>query len=849
MANPVTYNSDGLITGSLKSSVISVGINPSLNTSGYNWRNGFENNNIWVIYSDTYSQGQSSQGNAVPTIWATPIFTDAGLLNMINVLPARAGQTPFTSLSDAITWLYGENKYFLSNQNYPPISTEGLVFIVDAGFAASYPSVGTSTYDLGLQQFIGTNQNGLVWANNNTKSYFDFDGADDQIYINNYNNFNNITWSSGITVQVLYKIDDLNDFNGQFRAMMGTDDGPRSFNYYLYGPNNPATTLLYHFSANYNSGLSNAVTVQPGKYYLGTFSCGTSLGTYYHNLNVVNTQAGSTPAFYTNKVQYLGRADNFWKGNIGSWKIYNKALTLDEITQNYYQGSIVTTNLSYLWDASNLISYYSGSSTTYDMKESGINGTLQNGVGYSGNYSGYWSFDGSDDRILLTNSPNSITLGNGDSNWTVNAWVRTTSTTNGLSQNSVLSNTQGGPIYSSLDVNGGYQAYWAYPSNVGNWKQFVGNIFIADNQWHMLTWVNNSNYTMDFYVDGVYDTTVSPTNVANNNPLDVIGGGLGVSFNGNIGMVQVNKGIAFNQSQVSQQYGTTRNRYQSYEAYANGGTVTTLSQNGVNYRVHTFTSSGTLSVTKGGDVEVLMVAGGGGGGSAANSFWETGGGGGAGGLIHSTGFPVTDGTNYTVTIGAGGAGGLNQTATSPSNRSGDGSNTTFSTLTAVGGGGGGGAYYSANSGGSGGGADSYLYQPGANGTQFQGYNGGSGNGESASLLGAAGGGGGAGGIGQNGQSGSPYKGGDGGIGRSFTFSGNTPTYYAGGGGGKTAINGSGPGGSGGTGGGGNGGAAGGVALGDSGTTNTGGGGGGGLSSSTPTGSGGSGVVMIRYVIT
>jgi hypothetical protein len=845
MANPVTYNQGTSIAGSLKSSVISVGISPSLNISGYNWRNGFENNNIWVIYSDTYSQGQTTQGNAVPTIWATPVFTDAGLLNLINVLPARAGQTAFTTLSSAISWLYGENKYFLSNQNYSQIVTDGLSFIVDAGFAASYPNAGTSAYDLSVQQFTNTMQNGLVWTNNNTKSYFDFDGADDQIVINSPNNFNNITWSAGMTVQVLYKIDDLNDFNGQFRAMIGTDSSPRSFNYYLYGPSNPATTLLYHFSANFNSGLSSAVTVQPGRYYLGTFSCGPSLGTYYHNLNVVNTQAGGTPQYNTGTSQFLGRADNFWKGNIGNWKIYNKALSADEIAQNYYQGPIVTTNLSYLWDAGNLISYYTGSSTTYDMLNTGVNGTLQNGVGYSGNYGGYWSFDGTDDRILLSSS---ITLGNGDTNWTVNAWIRTTSLDDGLTANPILSNTNGGPIYGSFDTTQGYQAYWAYPSNINNWKKFQGNIFVADGEWHMLTYVNKSNYTMDFYVDGVYDTTVSPTNVSNNNPLDVIGGGLGTSFDGSIGMVQVNKGTAMNASQVSQQYGATRGRFQSYQAYANGGTVTTLTQNGVNYRVHTFTSSGTLSVTQSGDVEVLMVAGGGGGGSAANSYWETGGGGGAGGLIHTTGFKVGDNTNYTVTIGAGGGGGLNQTATSPSNRSGDGSNTTFSTLTAVGGGGGGGAYYSANIGGSGGGADSYLYQPGANGTQFQGYAGGSGNGQSSNLLGAAGGGGGAGGIGQNGQSGSPYKGGDGGIGLPFTFSGNSSIYYGGGGGGKTAINGSGPGGFGGAGGGGNGGAAGGAVLGDNGAPNTGGGGGGGLSTSTPTGSGGSGVVMIRYII-
>ena len=181
MANPVTYNQGTSIAGSLKSSVISVGVSPSLNISGYNWRNGFENNNIWVIYSDTFSQGQSTAGNSLPTIWATPAFTDAGLLNLINVLPARAGLTAFTVLSDAIAWLYGENKYFLSNQNYPQLVTGDLFLFLDAGFTASYPNVGTTWYDLSGGGRNFTLVNGPSWNNTYTKSNFSLDGADDGI--------------------------------------------------------------------------------------------------------------------------------------------------------------------------------------------------------------------------------------------------------------------------------------------------------------------------------------------------------------------------------------------------------------------------------------------------------------------------------------------------------------------------------------------------------------------------------------------------------------------------------------------------------------------------------------------
>src|ERR1035437_441391 len=62
---------------------------------------------------------------------------------------------------------------------------------------------------------------------------------------------------------------------------------------------------------------------------------------------------------------------------------------------------------------------------------------------------------------------------------------------------------------------------------------------------------------------------------------------------------------------------------------ATGGNSTIIDGSG--YRIHTFTSSGTLTVNTMGNVQVLVVAGGGGGGSS--SF---GGGGRAGGLIYNS---------------------------------------------------------------------------------------------------------------------------------------------------------------------------------------------------------------------
>ena len=67
--------------------------------------------------------------------------------------------------------------------------------------------------------------------------------------------------------------------------------------------------------------------------------------------------------------------------------------------------------------------------------------------------------------------------------------------------------------------------------------------------------------------------------------------------------------------------------------------------------ISTFTSSGTWTAPSGvTEVEYLVVAGGGGGGG------DGGGGGGAGGFRTGTGFSVTAGTDYTITVGAGGTG-------------------------------------------------------------------------------------------------------------------------------------------------------------------------------------------------
>ena len=222
-------------------------------------------------------------------------------------------------------------------------------------------------------------------------------------------------------------------------------------------------------------------------------------------------------------------------------------------------------------------------------------------------------------------------------------------------------------------------------------------------------------------------------------------------------------------------------------------------------------------------VQVLVVAGGGAGGNDGNG----GGGGGAGGVLSASMY-LSDGVVYDVVVGQG--------ATFTPN-SGNGGNSSFATLTAIGGGYGssGGFRIPGGAGGSGGGGSNTG--GGGTPTAGQGYTGGVGT---LYANGPGGGGGGSGGPGLNGVDSYIPSGGTGGIGIFNPIIGSTVgelsagKYWIAGGGGGGANGGITQGGLGGGGGGSN--------NGTNGLNGTGGGGGGAFYGTA--GIGGSGVVIL-----
>jgi hypothetical protein len=296
-------------------------------------------------------------------------------------------------------------------------------------------------------------------------------------------------------------------------------------------------------------------------------------------------------------------------------------------------------------------------------------------------------------------------------------------------------------------------------------------------------------------------------------------------------------------------YGITRGSDGRTEV-ASGGVITTSG----GYTIHTFNTSGTFVPNRTLDVEYLVVAGGGGGG-------RYGGGGGAGGYRSSVPGELSGGnsapepkltllgsTSYPVIVGAGGSGHLGDAQSGGTGI--EGTSSSLSTITSVGGGGGGNygnnSYGVGSLGGSsgGGGCTNTVTNPlvSQSPVEGQGFVGGTGG---YQYFGNSGGGG--GGAGQAGFAGNAT--GKGGAGLSSIISGSLAIRGGGGSGSQPSSTLSG-----GDGGGGSGirdGATVAASLID-GQANTGGGGGGTRDNPVTglrqrAGSGGSGVVIIRYL--
>jgi hypothetical protein len=204
----------------------------------------------------------------------------------------------------------------------PKIVTDGLVLALDAANTKSYSGTGTSWNDLSGNGNNGTLINGPTFNSDNNGSIV-FDGVDDYVQTNLNTHYSQITLSTWAR---------RNDTNS-FRSLIGKYRG------------DPPQTESYELLFNNSAGIRFHVTTSPIDYNIST-----TTGVWY---NVVGTYNGTTAKLYLNGTEVSSgnrtaginsvnfrigaspRGANYNNGNISQVSIHNRALTAEEILQNY----------------------------------------------------------------------------------------------------------------------------------------------------------------------------------------------------------------------------------------------------------------------------------------------------------------------------------------------------------------------------------------------------------------------------------------------------------------------------------------------------------------------------------
>ena len=210
-------------------------------------------------------------------------------------------------------------------------NSNGALLYVDAGNTASYPGSGTTWTGLSNNSHNATLVGSPPWTSAGTASYFTFNGLGSNYASTTASKFN--TTYTGKTVFVAARMTAV--IAGAFRCLFGTNSGTRNFNTYMYSPSSGVYQM--HYSAGGGGGFSNNLSLTTNQWFIAAVTHTTGgLVSYYFNGQPAGTNTSIGFIQYAaNNGEYIALGDNYWYGDIGACAVYGRALSGDEIKQNF----------------------------------------------------------------------------------------------------------------------------------------------------------------------------------------------------------------------------------------------------------------------------------------------------------------------------------------------------------------------------------------------------------------------------------------------------------------------------------------------------------------------------------
>lgn len=441
------------------------------------------------------------------------------------------------------------------NHNYQSIVTESLILNYDFSFVSSYPRTGETVRDISRNEFNGFLINSPEFRSINGGS-LRFDGTNDYVYIPKNVG---IILNSEVEASMCIWVKLNNQSNGVGDTGIIQLSGAKDTNGNLYFYSNGYTYLDIFRTDRHRVFNNNSVVATDWHMLTVTTTPGTNGWKCYINDKLMYQTEGQDKVYVDPEIHGgLSLGENsggrYTYGEISDCQIYTKALSEDEVLQNYYAGlqRLVTTEglaLSLNPQNTNLYAPQASqprlSPIANDISGNDNNGTLVNEVQITSESGGSWDFDGSDDKITIPFNGESMDFSRGQ---TICMWLRP-HTGAPLSRRNPYNQAYGGSGTITHERGGNFSYYFG--TNGGNSSPYVGrgsSFKVDENELSFITVTRNQETNVtNWYKNGYLTNTANAGGYeeTKNSTSDItIGDGYAGNFLGDIFDVKVyNRGL------------------------------------------------------------------------------------------------------------------------------------------------------------------------------------------------------------------------------------------------------------------------------------------------------------------